>query len=257
MQSVVIIGSGNVATSLGMAFIQAGIRVEAVYSRNTTHAETLAAKLGTQAVKQLNDLPANAGLYLVAVKDEAIEAVAQQLKPVNGIVAHTSGSTPLSVLSMHKRCGVFYGLQTFSKNNPPELSQVPFLIEAAAEQDLQLLMQLASIFSSNVQAATTPQRQALHVAAVFANNFTNHLYVVSEALLDEHGLSFDLLKPLILKTADNILKGHPANYQTGPAVRNDRNILSLHLQLLNQHPQWREIYEVMSRSIASLQGKND
>lgn len=257
LQSVVIIGSGNVATLLGMAFLQAGLRIEAVYSRHAANAEVLAGKLHTQAVAQLHDLPRNAGLYLVAVKDEAIADVAQQLGQVNGLVVHTSGSTPLSVLSRHKRHGVFYALQTFNKNNPVELTSVPFLIEASSETDQQLLMKLASLFSNNVQAATTAQRQALHVAAVFANNFTNHLYAVSKALLDEQQLPFDLLKPLIERTVDNALQGDPAALQTGPAIRNDRNILGLHLQLLEKHPRWREVYEVISRSIASMPGKND
>jgi predicted short-subunit dehydrogenase-like oxidoreductase (DUF2520 family) len=248
LKTAVIIGSGNVATCFAKAFVNKGISIAAVYSRNLNHAQQLAAEVGGDAMNNFNKLPINADLYLIAVSDNVIENVSNQLK-VNGLVLHTSGFTAMDALRNNKRYGVFYGLQTFNKNSTTDLNNVPFFIEASNLEDEKILWHFASSISRNVQVAKTHQRQALHVAAVFANNFSNHLFAVAKQMLEQHQLSFDLLKPIILQTAHNAVTHNPIDVQTGPVVRNDTATISAHLEVLQQYPEYRQIYELLSKSI--------
>lgn len=251
MKTAVIIGSGNVATCFAKAFVKKGVSIDAVYSRNLNHAKQLADKVGGIAINNFNKLPINADLYLIAVSDNAIENVSTQLN-VNGLVLHTSGFTAMATLKNNKRYGVFYGLQTFNKNSKTDLDNVPFLIEASSLEDEKILKHFALSISENVQVANTDQRQALHVAAVFANNFSNHLFAIAKQLLEQHQLSFDLLKPIILQTAQNAVTHNPIDVQTGPVVRNDKATISAHLEVLKQYPEYRQIYELLSKSIREL-----
>lgn len=257
MKTAVIIGSGNVATTFAQAFVDVGVNVLAIYSRNLKSAEELCKLVGGGiATNNLTKLPTNADLYLIAVSDNAIEQISKQIK-VNGLVVHTSGCTAMNALKNNKRYGVFYGLQTFKKSASVSLANVPFLIEAAEKNDETLLFNFASKLSSNVQLANTAQRQALHVAAVFANNFTNHLFAMAKQLLEQNQLSYDLLKPIILQTAQNAITFNPADVQTGPVVRNDTATISAHLEVLQQYPEYRQVYELLSQSIRTLhQSKN-
>lgn len=254
MKTSVIIGSGNVATCFAKAFVNKGVSIAAVYSRNLNHAQQLADAVGGVATNNFNKLPTGADLYVIAVSDNAIESVSKQLK-VTGLVVHTSGCTAMDALKNNKRYGVFYGLQTFNKNTLTDLSHVPFLIEASNDKDEKLLKQFASNISTNVQVANTKQRQALHVAAVFANNFSNHLFVIAKQLLEQHQLSFDLLKPIILQTAQNAVTHNPVDVQTGPVVRNDTDTIATHLEVLQKYPEYRQIYELLSQSIRELHVK--
>ena len=254
MKTAVIIGSGNVATCFAKAFVSKGISIVAVYSRNLNHAQLLADAVGGVATNNFNKLPAGADLYLIAVSDNIIESVSKQLK-VTGLVVHTSGCTAMDALINNKRYGVFYGLQTFNKNTSTDLSHVPFLIEASNINDEKLLWQFASNISTNVQVANTKQRQALHVAAVFVNNFSNHLFAIAKQLLEQHQLSFDLLKPIMLQTVKNAVTHNPIDVQTGPVVRNDTDTIATHLEVLQKYPQYRQIYELLSQSIRELHVK--
>jgi predicted short-subunit dehydrogenase-like oxidoreductase (DUF2520 family) len=251
LKTAVIIGSGNVATCFAKAFVNTGISITAVYSRNLNNAQQLAVEVGGDAMNNFNKLPTNADLYLIAVSDNAIENVSNQLN-VNGLVLHTSGFTAMDTLKNNQRYGVFYGLQTFNKNSTADLNNVPFLIEASSLEDEKILWHFASSISKNVQVANTDQRQALHVAAVFANNFSNHLFAIAKQLLEQHQLSFDLLKPIILQTAQNAVTHHPIDVQTGPVVRNDIATISAHLVMLQQYPEYRQIYELLCKSIREL-----
>ncbi|MES2691071.1 MAG: Rossmann-like and DUF2520 domain-containing protein [Bacteroidota bacterium] len=248
IQSIVILGSGNVATVLGMALKEAGLTIACVYSRNMAHAKTLANQLQTAFTNQLHAIPPGADLYILAVKDEALSEISGELS-VNGIVSHTSGATPLNVLKKHKRAGVFYPLQTFNKNTGTDLLQVPFLIESSSPGDEIVLLELAKKLSNTAIPATSQQRQGLHVAAVFANNFTNHLLVVSKQIMDASGLPFELLKPLIQQTINNALANDPATVQTGPAMRYDHQTIQSHLQLLGTNPDAEKIYRLITESI--------
>lgn len=240
---------------MGMALKEAGLNIACVYSRNLIHAKELASELQAVFTDQLQDIPADADLYILAVKDEAIENVSAQLN-VNGLVVHVSGNTSISALKKHKRSGVLYALQTFNKKIRPDLSKVPFLIEALSNGDENALTDLAKKLSSTVIPATSRQRQGLHVAAVFANNFTNHLLAISRQIMDKNELPFDLLKPLIRQTIDNALENDPATVQTGPAIRHDQQTIQSHLGLLGTDPDAEKIYRLITESIQKFHPEN-
>lgn len=247
IKSIVIIGSGNVATCLGLAFVKLGLTVKAVYSPTRANAAELAQKLHAVYCATLAELPNDADLYLLAVKDEVIEDVSSKLH-VSGLVVHTSGSTAIDAIQQPRR-GVFYALQTFNKESEIDFTVVPFLVEANEEQDSQALLGLAKAFSNKVVLASTAQRQALHLAAVFANNFTNHLMGLSKQIVEHHQLSYDLLKPLILQTAINATQNNPSEVQTGPAIRGDERTLLIHEKLLRENESWLKLYQQITRSI--------
>lgn len=255
IRHITLIGSGNVATALGKAFRHAGLQIDAVYSRSPDHAATLARELETFATDRLDKLPRDSDLYLLAVKDEAIADVSAALE-TKGMVVHTSGSTPMKVLDRHQAYGVLYGLQTFSRQVSISLADVPFLVEASSGKAESELLALASSLSKITLAASTVQRQALHVAAVFANNFTNHLLTLSQRLLDEQHLDFGLLEPLIRQTISNALDKSPAEVQTGPALRRDNLTIERHLRALKDHPGLEKIYRVITESIQQFHPKS-
>jgi predicted short-subunit dehydrogenase-like oxidoreductase (DUF2520 family) len=246
---VVCLGSGNVATHLARAFKKAGITVVQVWSRNGNHAEALASEVGAQGIVDLQDLDKSADLYVIAVKDDAIRGVSVALTGVNGLVVHTSGATSINVLSGLKQYGVLYPLQTFSKEKALDLSSSPMCIEAASAEAYTLLEEVASWISTVVYRINSHERQTLHLAAVFACNFTNQLYHLAFSILKKDGLAFDLLKPLIMETASKVQTALPAEVQTGPAVRNDVQTMNNHLEQLKGLPDLQEVYETLSKSI--------
>lgn len=249
IRSIVIIGSGNVATHLGTAFKQSGFSIDVVYSREQEHAAQLAAKLGAIPYTQIDLLPTHADLYLIAVKDTAIAEVAESLPRVKGLVVHTSGTTGIDVLQKHARAGVFYPLQSLSKNATIAMEFIPVLLETNHPEDLHKLETLAQTCGSKTLEVNSENRQVVHMAAVFANNFSNYLYVVAEQILQTKGVSIDILKPLILETAKKVQDHQPSEMQTGPAVRNDVSTMDNHLKLLENMPRYREIYALLSKGI--------
>lgn len=255
-----LIGSGNVATHLACALYDLKYSILQVYSPNLQHAQQLAQRVQAQAVCQWQALQP-ADLYLIAVKDSTIEEVAAQLArlDVQGTVAHTSGSTALEVIKgSSKKFGVFYPLQTFSKAKSMDFAQVPLLLEANCADVLQQLDHLARQLSNQVYHYSTIQRRSLHLAAVIACNFSNYLYSVADGYLTEQGVDFNLLKPLILETAEKIQQHAPMAMQTGPAVRHDLAILAMHQNLLAQQPQSEQIqqlYALLSQGIMQLHNK--
>ncbi len=248
MIKIAIIGAGNVAYHLGTALQKAGVEITAVYTRDERKAKALATKLHTSWVAEIDKLPPNTQLTIIAVKDEAIAEVSNQIK-TSGIVAHTSGMLGIDVLATHKHRGVFYPLQTLKAGVDVDFNTVPLLLETSDEETTTLLTKTAKLISQKVSEVKLHERQMAHLAAVFANNFTNHLYTVANDILQTHGLSFDLLKPLIAQTAQNIQHQLPAEVQTGPAVRGDMETIDMHLQLLREHVQYRQLYELISANI--------
>jgi predicted short-subunit dehydrogenase-like oxidoreductase (DUF2520 family) len=249
IKSVVIIGSGNVATHLGRAIKNAGCSIDIVFSRNQKDASNLAAVLGAIPYTNLLLMPTHADLYLIAVKDSAIEEVSNLLPEVKGLVVHTSGSTSIDVLHKHKHAGVFYPLQSLSKNTEVTVRDIPVLLETIVPEDLQLLVELAERGGVKVVEVNSENRRVVHLAAVFANNFSNYLYTVAEQILSTKGLSIDILKPLIAETAHKVQGNKPSEVQTGPAVRNDVPTMEMHLRLMEQMPQFKQIYELLSKGI--------
>jgi predicted short-subunit dehydrogenase-like oxidoreductase (DUF2520 family) len=249
LKSIVLIGAGNVATHLGLSLQKAGFEMAAVCSRTSTHGQQLATLLNSNAVDSLKAVPLNAGLYIIAVADSAIESVSAELPEVEGLVVHTSGIAPLSVLHKHKRSGVLYPLQSINKQVPTNFEKVPILVESTKTRDLEILEFVANELKATPFRITSEQKKMVHLAAVFANNFTNHLYGVAYQLLQSQGISFDLLLPLIAETARKVQTEIPQTVQTGPAMRNDIETIQAHLELLQRYPQYRQLYDLFSQSI--------
>ncbi|WP_114937180.1 Rossmann-like and DUF2520 domain-containing protein [Mucilaginibacter endophyticus] len=248
--NITIIGSGNVATHMAAAFKNAGHRIVQVYSRDIQHASLLAYHVGAEAIDNLADINSDTGLFVVSVKDDAIATIAEALSAHQKLIVHTSGSTELStLLAFTSNAGVFYPLQTFSKIKELDFRSVPLCLEAANDTILADLKQLAFTISNNVYTVSSAQRRILHLAAVFACNFPNYLYSVAQDLLAQYQLEFDLLRPLILETAQKVLEQEPRNVQTGPAVRNDAGTMAAHMQLLSDMPMLQEVYTLLSQGI--------
>jgi len=250
---IVLLGAGRVAAHLGPALWRAGHRVVAVWSRTEASATALATQIpgAVSGSGTASELPP-ADLYLVAVPDAAVPEVlvAAQL-PAGALVAHTAGALPLQVFAHYPalRGGVFYPLQTFSPGRAIDWAAVPLCIEAAAPTDEAILVALARSLSKAVFVVATPQRQALHVAAVFASNFTNHLLGISHALAQEARVPFELLLPLVRETVEKALQHPPFTVQTGPAVRHDHATLDFHRAALAAHPAWLGLYNGLTDSI--------
>ena len=250
MQSIVLIGSGNVATHLGIALKKSGCKIIQVYSPNKTHALALAKKLKTKFCTTIEAISQEADLYIMAVKDDAIKEVSQKLILKNKIIVHTSGSASIDVLkNVSKNIGVFYPLQTFSKNTKLDIKQVPFCIEANNKATEKFLLKLAQTISFHANIVNSEQRKTIHVAAVFACNFTNYLFSVSEKILNNHQIPFDILKPLIYETIYKIEKHSPSQVQTGPAKRNDKKTIKAHLEFLKNYPEYKMLYKKISDGI--------
>ncbi|SHJ84258.1 Predicted oxidoreductase, contains short-chain dehydrogenase (SDR) and DUF2520 domains [Hymenobacter daecheongensis DSM 21074] len=255
---IVLLGAGRVAAHLGPALWRAGHHVAHVWSRTAASAAALAAQIpGAAPVsgQPLHTLPL-ADVYIVAVPDAAVAAVlAIAGLPAGALVVHTAGALPLAVFEGQPalRGGVFYPLQTFSPGRAIDWATVPLCVEAAHPTDETTLLALAHSLSKMVYVVATPQRQALHVAAVFASNFTNHLLGISHALTREARLPFDLLLPLVRETVEKALLHPPFTVQTGPAVRHDAGTLALHRAALAAHPAWQAVYNELT---ASIQAQN-
>ncbi|TCC98739.1 Rossmann-like and DUF2520 domain-containing protein [Pedobacter hiemivivus] len=246
---IVCIGSGNVATHMAKAFEENGADIVQVWSRELVNAQALANEIGAQAISDLKLVDKYADLYLIAVKDDAIAKVAKELKEINGIVVHTSGATDMEVLAGFKNYGVFYPLQTFSKQQPIDFIHVPLCLEANTEENMSALQLMAMKLTPLIYEVETKKREVLHVAGVFANNFVNHLYQLSHQILKKNDLDFELLRPLIMETAVKVQDALPEDVQTGPAVRNDKKTILKHEELLKRTPHLQEIYKNLSNSI--------
>ncbi len=255
---ITLIGSGNVATHLGAAFRNAGHQLVQVYSRNAQHAALLAYHIKAEPISSLNAISPETDLFVIAVKDDAIAEIAEQLAVYDKLIVHTSGATSLSVLELFTdKAGVFYPLQTFSKNKSIDFNTVPICIEGTDEQSTKQLIELAWTVSQNVYRVDSEKRKILHLAAVFACNFPNYLYQAAGAILAENQLDFNLLRPLIAETAAKVQEQLPEQVQTGPAIRNDINTMQAHLQLLEQHPDLKQVYSLLSQLIIKMNNSTD
>ena len=245
IQSIAVVGAGNVGTHLAENLFANGITILSVSARSADSAGTLADKVHADVVMDLQKLP-GADLVLVCVEDAQIIPVLEQI-PAGMPVAYTSGSVDLQSLPQRDELGVFYPLQTFSKFRKTTLFEVPLLIEARSSVFAQSLFDLAWKLSSKVQFASSNDRKHLHISAVMVNNFTNHLALLAKEHLEQHQLDWNLLKPLMRETCEKLGTSSPFESQTGPARRNDRQTIQEHLGLLEGHS--REIYAAVSASI--------
>lgn len=252
---VSFIGSGNLAWHLAPALDNVGYTVKEVYSQNPKHATALVGRLYQADVKASLDFSTSSSdVFIIAVSDDAIQHIAREIiLPEDSILIHTSGSQPLSVLgyAATPNIGVFYPLQTFSKTKKIDFKDIPVFIESDLEDVIQVLTKMGKAVSGKVKRITSHDRKALHVAAVFASNFSNHMLTIAKEIADKNGLDFELLKPLIAETLNKSLAIDPHLAQTGPARRGDLEILDNHIEFLQDDPKVAEIYKVISQHILS------
>jgi len=252
---ITLIGAGNVGTHLAKRLSEKGYRVVQVFSRDKAKAEALAETVGAVAIDQLSEVSSHDGLYLLAVRDDVIAETACRLSEAGiskGLFAHTSGATPASVLQPYaKRYGIFYPLQTFSPQRTPDFSEIPICVQASVQEDERLLTNIAEIIGKQAVVMEEQQRIALHVAAVFVNNFSNYLYQTGQRILEKEQLDFKLLLPLIRETAEKVRHLSPEAAQTGPAVRGDEKTIARHLAYLQEIPEEAKLYEMITKVIFS------
>jgi predicted short-subunit dehydrogenase-like oxidoreductase (DUF2520 family) len=248
IKHIVILGTGNVAWHLSKALHAANLQIVQVYGRNRQKAESIASPVMASVATETDHLVEDADLYLLCISDDSIVEIGQSLKHLNGIVAHTSGAIGLEALSGLREYGVFYPLQSFTAGREVDFEQVPFLIEGSSGTSESALMSLAFELSRNVYAISSAQRERVHVAAVFANNFTNQMLVEARLICDENGIPFQVLLPLIEATCKKALTGNPAAHQTGPAIRGDERTIAKHLALLKDQGQ-HDLYQLITQRI--------
>ena len=272
---IVLIGAGNLATHLGKALHAAGHDMVQVFSRTMQSAETLASLLDAEPLTDIAQVRDDADVYIFSVKDSALVQLVAQLcrheadglgedgavnalrKAKKGeherVFLHTAGSMPMSVFKgMAQHYGVLYPMQTFSKQREVDFSIIPCFVEANDEFAQKQIEGLAREISGRVYQLSSEDRKYLHLSAVFACNFANHCYAISQELLEEHGIPFDGMLPLINETAAKVHEMKPKDAQTGPAVRYDENVIGKQSKLLENHPHFKKVYDSMSKSIHGL-----
>jgi len=255
VRKVIFIGAGNVSTSLTSAFSNAGWSIVQVYSRTIDSAATQAKLYNSNAISNLSEIERFADLYIIAVPDSSISEIIDSIPIVNGVVVHTSGSTPLSVLSTlkSKGIGVFYPFQTFSRSRIVDLCNVPIFVEAGSDDVLNFLTAVGKELSHNVSYLNSEKRLLLHLSGVFASNFTNHILALTYRLATENGIDFKVLQPLVEETVVKAFTTNPKDVQTGPAIRNDIVTMEKHSAVLgNLDEQLQRIYNELSLSIQKL-----
>lgn len=243
-----IVGTGNVAWSLAKAFHSKGVEIDYILARDESAGKVLADYISTRFLPLDQADKVTSKVVLLCISDDALSNVSGEYEwSDDTCIAHTSGPTSMKALSIHDKRGVFYPLQSMNKNENPDFKEVPILLEASSPACLILLSDLAKIISDDVRTMESEARLALHVAAVWANNFVNHLNAEAIGLAEKHKVPFDLLKPLIQKTAEIALHGNSAKSQTGPAIRGDESTMNKHLDFLDSRQS--EIYRLLSSSI--------
>lgn len=246
---IVIIGTGNTATVLGTKIKSAGHHIRQVFGRDPQKTSELGYTLDSEPATDANVLYKGADLYLIAVSDRAIPEVLRNLQLSASSIAHTAGAVSLNVLQpFASSYGVFYPLQSLKKG-VTESPDIPILVDASDANIRNLLNSLAHSISPMVVEADDEQRLKLHMAAVFCNNFVNHIYSLIERYCTEEGIDFRLLLPLIQETGRRLSYSLPAHAQTGPAVRNDISTLSKHLSILEAQPHLKKLYQLFTQSI--------
>ncbi|MBB1149643.1 MULTISPECIES: DUF2520 domain-containing protein [unclassified Myroides] len=245
MLTLTILGSGKVAHHLIANILDSDqLQLQQIYARNTNSVPDMVPE--SSVVHSIDQLQP-ADIFIIAVSDIAIEEVSKHIHLADQFVVHTSGTIPMSAISQERK-GVMYMLQSFTKEKDVDFSAIPFCIEANHAKDFQMLEQIAVCFSERVYKISSKQRKAIHLAAVFVNNFANHMFTLGEEVCKEHQVPFEILKPLIAETANKIMELSPVEAQTGPASRGDQNTIKQHLELLTD-PTKKEIYQLITKSI--------
>lgn len=248
---VVILGAGNVAEAFARTLARRSeVSVRQIFARNSVRGRAVADIAGSVWCDNAAEL-AVADIYIIAVSDRAIAEVASLPFPEGAIVVHTAGSVPMSAIpARNGRRGILYALQSFSQGRDISLDDVPIFIEGDSDECVAELVAFAELISSRVALADSRRRREIHLAGVFVNNFTNHLYTIGAELMEREGLSFDILKPLIMEgAAKAVASNNPHSVQTGPAIRHDRTIVESHLDMLANDKLKQQIYNDLTNSI--------
>lgn len=256
--SIILIGAGNLATQAGLALTKGGYTIEQVFSRTKDSAGNLADKLHAQWTTSKADILKEADFYIFSVKDDALEELIKEIVPGRkGVFLHTAGSMPMDVFKTYaKHYGVAYPMQTFSKTFEADFNKIPCFVECS---DYSTFLETIGLFGSicgSIHRLDSEKRKYLHLAAVFACNFTNHCYALADKILQEQGIPFRLMQPLVEETARKAFTIPPKEAQTGPAVRFDETIIRKQEALLKDHPEMQKLYDVMSKSIHQLSQEN-
>ena len=250
VQTIVIIGAGNVGCHLARKLHASGFKISQVAGRREKNVIKLATDLDASHCLEFEKIITGQDLYIMALPDEVMEEILPRLPLTTELLVHTSGSVPMDLLQPYsENTGVFYPLQTFTRKRQIDLTEVPILLEANRIDNENMLMAVASKLSSKVEVIDSSSRLYIHIAAVFASNFSNHMYDIARNLLEEHGLDFDLMGPLILETARKAITMGPDEAQTGPAKRQDLNTMKKHADLLANNKAAKELYRLISESI--------
>ncbi len=255
IRSVIIIGAGNVGLHLGKAVSVLKLSSLRIYTHKAVSGFNEDIRMFLTNDQSV--FSEKADLVILAVNDDSISAVSSRLEDQGQIVVHTSGSTHLDILSGFSRYGVLYPLQTFSAGREINYNSIPFFTEANKADVLQELNDFAGLISSSVNEAGSEKRLKMHISAVFASNFVNHMFSQAEEICREEGIDFNVLMPLIKETVDKASEMAPDKAQTGPAARNDRNTISKHLEALKSDQQKQELYRLMSEYIQKKNQKNE
>lgn len=253
MMLISFLGSGNVATHLAKALHKSGYQIIDIWSKTPQNAQLLANMVGAKAIEHPSLISPSSEMIIVCVSDNAVKDVISSLQLKNQILVHTAGTLPMSILENNaENIGVLYPLQTFSKQVSVNFSTIPMAIEANNQSTLETIKSLSLSLSEHIYEVSSQKRKLLHISAVFACNFTNHFYAIADELLSKNDLDFNMLKPLIEATTQKIKQHKPKEVQTGPARRNDINVMQEHIAMLSQYPDWVKIYEAISNDIVKM-----
>jgi predicted short-subunit dehydrogenase-like oxidoreductase (DUF2520 family) len=250
IRSVSFIGAGNVASHLATGLFKKGMNIHQVWSRNSKNSVALASQVNAEVCEDLSQIKTNTDLFIISVKDDAMEHVLKQLPASIPAIVHTSGSLPIQLLEgLSQNTGVLYPLQSFNKDEVLDWNTIPICIEASNTDFSNRLSELAQLLSAHVEYVESAQRVQLHIAAVFANNFTNYLFSMAYELVAQQNIPFSLLTPLIRQTAERLGNSDPFLLQTGPARRNDTELIKKHIALLSSNPEAAELYDFITQKI--------
>ncbi len=253
IEKIVMIGAGNLGTQLAKALFRKGKKILQVFSNTSSSAHLLAGQVEAAPVTDFDKITTKADLYIISVPDDVIGKIVKKIYVDDKIIVHTSGSVDMKILQgVSERFGVFYPLLTFSRNKDVSFKTTPLCIEANNNNVENLLTNLAGEISDDVRIFNSDQRKYLHLAAVFASNFTNYMCLVAEDILKIKDMPFDLLIPIIIETADKLIHETPLEAQTGPAIREDAGIIAKHLNMLELDKEKKEIYKLISENIRNL-----
>ncbi len=254
MSSIVILGAGNVAFHLTRALIENTCNVRQIFNRTLEHAREIGEANRISYTDKISEIE-KADIYIIASADSGIEEFSHYIQYDDVLVVHTSGSSPMSVLKGDYRKGVFYPLQTFSKERTMRYDNIPFFIEAENSEDLKKLNELGNRISNEVHELNFASRMQVHMTGVWANNFVNHLYYIAGNICEQNNVPFDVLLPLIQETANKVIEMSPKDAQTGPAKRGDQVIIDRHLEALQDDSRLLQIYQILTDSIKRVYEK--